>query len=569
LLVHLSPIQELIAAAIPDREALLWRDRRFTYAELNARCRRFARVLRRLGLGCRVERSHLDPWQSGQDHVALYLYNCNEYLEALMGAFQARAVGVNVNYRYVADELQYLLNDSGARAIVYHLGFAPTLREVLPRLPQLRTLIHVADESGEAPLAGSLDYEELLAAESADPLDLPYCADDLYILYTGGTTGMPKGVLWRQEDVFFNGLGGHVPGFPKLDTEQKILDHIQLGIGGRFLIAMPFMHGAGHWSALNSWHRGGTAVLPDENRRLDAHSFWRAVEQHRADQIGVIGDAFAQPLIRALHEQSYDVSSVRLVMSTAAVFSPSVKQELLSLLPEGTMVVESIGGSEMGLQAMSMTMGSGESGLPTFELRPGTVLLDADRRALLTSKSSEIGELGEIGEIGWIASSGHLPLGYLEDPDKTRRTFPTIDGTRYVVGGDRARYDENGRLVFLGRESVCINTGGEKVYVEEVERVVKSHRAVLDALVVGVPSERYGAEVTAVISLKPGETAPSAAELRAHCAPHLAGYKIPRTIVVAPEVARSPSGKPDYAWAKSFAVTALRSSVCSPTATPS
>ena len=560
MLVHLAPIQDLIAAAIPDREALVWRDRRFTYAQLNARCRRFGRALLRLGLGCRTERRNLQPWQSGQDHVALYLYNGNEYLEALMGAFQARAVGVNVNYRYVADELHYLLDNSGARAIVYHLAFAPTLRQVLPRLPQLRTLIHVADDSGEAPLPDSLDYEELLAAERPDALDLPYSADDLYILYTGGTTGMPKGVLWRQEDVFFNGLGGHVPGFPKLDDEQKILDHIQLGIGGRFLIAMPFMHGAGHWSALNSWHRGGTAVLPDENRRLDAHSFWQAVERHGADQIGVIGDAFAQPLIAALHERSYDVSNVRLVMSTAAVFSPTVKQELLALLPGGTMVVESIGGSEMGLQAMNMTIGAGDGGLPTFTLRPGTVLLDAERRGLLAPQTAgESGESGAIGKIGWIASSGHLPLGYLEDPEKTQATFPTVAGTRYVVGGDRARFDENGRLVFLGRESVCINTGGEKVYVEEVERVVKSHGAVLDALVVGVPSERYGEEVTAVVSLKPGEAAPSAAELRAHCAPHLAGSKIPRTVVVAPEVTRSPSGKPDYAWAKSFAVGALRS----------
>jgi len=550
LLVHLSAIQDLIAGAIPDREALVWRDRRFTYGELNARCRRFGQALRRLGLGCRVERDRLEPWKSGQDHVALYLYNGNEYLEALMGAFKARAVGVNVNYRYVADELHYLLEDSGARAIVYHLGFGPTLRQVLPRLPQLRTLIHVADDSGERPLPGSLDYEDLLAIETPEPLGLPYSNDDLYILYTGGTTGMPKGVLWRQEDVFFNGLGGHVPGFQKLDAEQKILDHIQMGIGGRFLIAMPFMHGAGHWSAINTWHRGGTAVLPDENARLDAHSFWQAVERHGVDQIGVIGDAFAQPLISALHERRYDVSNVRLVMSTAAVFSPTVKQELLSLLPPGTMVVESIGGSEMGLQAMSMTMGAGDAGLPTFELRPGTVLLDADRRGLLPLSSTEL------GEIGWIASSGHLPLGYFEDAEKTRRTFPTIDGTRYVVGGDRARYDENGRLVFLGRESACINTGGEKVYVEEVERIVKSHPAVLDALVVGVPSERFGQAVTAVVSLAPGNVAPSVAELRAHCAPHLAGYKIPRALVTAPEVVRSPSGKPDYGWAKEFALRA-------------
>jgi 3-oxocholest-4-en-26-oate---CoA ligase len=330
---------------------------------------------------------------------------------------------------------------------------------------------------------------------------------------------------------------------------------------------MPFMHGAGHWSAINTWHRGGTAVLPDETRRLDPHSFWRAVERHRADQIGVIGDAFAQPLIQALRERRYDVSSVRGVMSTAAVLSASVKRELLSLLPEGVFVVESIGGSEMGLQAMSLSAGDGgESGPPAFELRPGTVLLDAERRGLLRAgsgkrdetdevgKLGEIGEVGEVGEVGWIASSGHLPLGYFEDPEKTRQTFPTIAGTRYVVGGDRARFDASGRLVFLGRESVCINTGGEKVYVEEVERIVKSHPAVLDALVVGLPSERFGEEVTAVVSLRPGRPAPTVADLREHCARELAAYKIPRAVVTAAEIARSPSGKPDYAWAKRHAL---------------
>jgi fatty-acyl-CoA synthase len=268
----------------------------------------------------------------------------------------------------------------------------------------------------------------------------------------------------------------------------------------------------------------------------------------------VIGDAFAQPLIQALDEKRYDVSTVRGVMSTAAVFSTSVKQKLLDRLPAGVFVVESIGGSEMGLQAMSMSAARAESGPPSFELREGTVLLNAERSGFLEPGTTEEGEIGEIGEIGWIASRGHLPLGYLEDAEQTGKTFSIIDGTRYVVGGDRARFGKDGRLVFLGRESVCINTGGEKVYVEEVERVVKSHPAVLDALVVGVPSERFGEEVTAVVSLSSNSAPPTVPELREHCARELAGYKIPRALVTAAEIVRAPSGKPDYAWAKQYAI---------------
>ena len=541
---NLAVIQELISRQLGDREAIVWRDRRFTYADLTARTRRLGRALRRLGLGCRQERAALQAWESGHDHVALYMYNGTEFVEGMYGAWKARAAFVNVNYRYKAEELLYVLEQADARAIVYHRAFAPTLAAVRDRLPRLEHLIVVDDGSSEAPLPGSLDYEALLAAEPDAPLDLPYSPDDLYVLFTGGTTGMPKGVLWRHEDVFFNGLGGHVPGFDRLDTEEKLLQHVQSGLGGRFIVLPPFMHGAGQWAAFNTFHRGGTVVLADETRRLDAHAAWRTIVREKVDQMTLVGDAFAQPLLDALREGGYDASSIRAIGSTAAVLSPAVKQALAAALPENTMFIESIGASEAGLQAMSWNAGEASKGLPVYQLRDNTVVLSADRERVLAPG---------VDEVGWIATKGHLPLGYLNDPERTRQTFPTINTVRYCLGGDRARYADDGRLLFLGRESMCINTGGEKVYVEEVERVVKSHPAVYDALVVGVPSPRWGQQVTAVVSVKAGATAPTAAELRAHCAPHLADYKMPKAVVAAPEIVRSPSGKPDYAWAAEHA----------------
>jgi fatty-acyl-CoA synthase len=548
MLVHLGTIQERVADLVPDREAVVWGDRVLTHRDLTARSRRVASALCGLGLGCRTDRRDLQPWESGQDHVALYLYNGPEWIEAMYGALKARTAFVNVNYRYKAEELVYVFTNSDARAVIYHAAFAPTLAAIRDRLPALRHLIQVADDSGEPLLPGAVDYEAWLAGASAAPPELPYSADDLYVLYTGGTTGLPKGVLWRHEDVFYNGLGGHLPGFPRLETEEQLRDHVNLGIGGRSLICLPFMHGAGQWNAFNSFHRGGTVVLPEERRRLDPQSVWRAVAQHRCDAIMMTGDGVARPLLAALREGTHDVSSIRAVTSTAAVLSRAVRDELLAAMPEGTLLLESLGASEQGLQAMASDTESGHAGLPAYPPREGTVLLRDDRQGVLPPGSDGV---------GWIASTGNLPLGYLGDRKKTEDTFPIVAGVRYSVGGDRGRWLPDGRLLFLGREAMCINTGGEKVFVEEVERVLKSHPAVDDALVVGTPSERWGQQVTAVVSLRPGSVTPSLEDVRAHCGPHLAGYKVPKALVTAPEIVRSPSGKPDYAWAKQLAEATL------------
>ena len=548
MLAHLGLLQERIAGLVPDREALVWGDRALTHAELAARSRRIANAVRALGLGCHTERDRLEPWESGQDHVALYLYNGPEWIEAMYGVLKARAAFVNVNYRYKTEELRYVLETGQARAIIYHAAFAPTLAAVRDQLPALQHLIQVRDDSNEPLLPGAIDYDTWVAGAGDALPDLPYSADDLYVLFTGGTTGLPKGVLWRQEDVFYNGLGGHLPGFNRLETEEQLRDHVNLGIGGRSLVCLPFMHGAGQWNVFNSFHRGGTVVLPDEMRRLDAQSVWRAVERHRCDALMVTGDGVARPLLAALREGSYDVSSIRALTSTAAVLSRAVRDELVAALPDGLLLIESIGASEMGLQAMTNDTESGHSGLPAYPPREGTVLLRSDRSGVLSPGADEV---------GWIAYRGHLPLGYLGDPEKTRETFPVVEGIRYSVGGDRGRWLADGRLLFLGREAMCINTGGEKVFVEEVERVLKSHDAIDDALVVGTPSERWGQQVTAVVSLRAGAAAPALDAVRAHCAPHLAGYKVPKAVVTAPGIVRSPSGKPDYAWAKQFALDAL------------
>jgi len=547
--IHLGLLQERIAQLVPDQDAVVQGDLVISHAALAARSRRVANAVRGLRLGCRVERDRLQPWESGQDHLALLLYNGPEWVELMYGLLKARTAFVNVNYRYKAEELLYLLDNSASRAIVYQAAFAPLVAAVRDRLPALKHFIQMDDGSGEPLLPGALDYAAWVAAAGDAMPDLPYSPDDIYLLYTGGTTGMPKGVLWRQEDVFFNGLGGHVPGFPRLETDEQLASHVGMGIGGRTLICLPFMHGAGQWGMFNAFHRGGAIVLPEETRHLDGDAIWRAVARHRCDAIMVTGDGVARPLLEALHAGSYDVSSIRIVTSTAAVLSRAVRDELVAAFPDGLMLFESIGASEMGLQALTNDTESGHSGLPAYPPRDGTVLLRADRSDVLPASDHE--------EVGWIAFTGHLPLGYLGDPDKTREVFPVVQGVRYSVGGDRGRWLPDGRLLFLGRESMCINTGGEKVFVEEVERVLKSHPAIRDALVVGTPSERWGQQVTAVVSLRTGAEPPAVDALRAHCDPHLAGYKLPKAVITAPEILRSASGKPDYAWAKQFAVDAL------------
>jgi len=534
----LPDINEAIAAVIPDREAIVTATRRLTWRELQLRTRQLANVLIGAGLGCQRERAGLAPWESGQDHLALYLYNGHEYLEGMVGAFRARAAPFNVNYRYVDDELLHLLRDARTRAIIYHASFAPRLARVLSQLPPMALLLQVDDGSGEALLPGARDYESTLAAASDALPTVRSSEDDLYIIYTGGTTGTPKGVLWRQVDIFFAALGGRVPGGEAVKSVDEIAARVPYGDMMRMLPAAPFMHNAGHWSAFITLHQGGTVVVQGNPRHLDPDDIWRTVEREHVFTLSIVGDAFARPLIDQLRSTRYDLSALKVLGSGGAILSAPLKQALLELLPD-VVIIDGFGASETGAQGATATA-AGSAAPTAFRMDDHTVVLDeALARPLRPGETAT----------GWVARSGHVPLGYLGDEAKTKQTYRVIDGVRYSIPGDRAQVTADGDIRILGRDSACINTGGEKVFAEEVERALKRHPAVYDVLVTGTPSERWGEQVTAVVALRPGANA-SEEELREAAAADLARYKLPRSFVFVDAVRRTPTGKPDYLWAK-------------------
>ena len=544
----LADINEAIADAIPERDAIIAPDRRLTWRDFQMRSRRLANVLVKTGLGCHRERRDLAAWESGQDHIGLYLYNCAEYLEGMVGASKARASAFNVNYRYVEDELIYLFRDARARAVIYHAGFAPRLAQILPQLPDIRLLLQVDDGSGEPLLPGAIDYESALAQASDAPPARTASEDDLYILYTGGTTGMPKGVLWRQVDIVFAALGGRVPGMPAVSNVAELVERSRHGGAFlRLLPAPPFMHGAAHWSAFMMLHQGGTVVLPSNTRKFDADDVWQTVERERVVSLTIVGDAFARPLIDQLRTSRYDLSSLQILGSGGAILSPALKQAFLELLP-GLMIFDGFGASETGAQGSSLTA-AGMDAPTSFRMDDHTVVLDQGMTRPLAPGEEEI---------GWLARAGHVPLGYLGDQAKTHRTYPTLGGVRYSVPGDRAQLTADGSIRVLGRDSVCINSGGEKIFAEEVERALKEHPAIYDVVVTGTPSEQWGEQVTALVTLRPGMAA-AEDDLREAAARSLARYKLPRSFVFVEQIVRAPSGKPDYRWAKQTATTALQS----------
>jgi fatty-acyl-CoA synthase len=534
---NLAQIHEAIAAAIPERECIVFRDRRLSWADVTERTRRLANHLCEHGLGVRRGRAELAGWESGQDHLALYLHNCNEYLEGMLGAFKARVAPFNVNYRYVEEELLYLLRDAGTRGIVYHASFAPVLAKVLPQLPDLRLLLQVADASGHDLLPGASDYETALAQSSPERPPLDWSPDDLYVLYTGGTTGMPKGVLWRQADIFVAALGGRTSRGAELDSLDAIVERARGN--NRVLPTPPLMHGAAHWASFNAFHGGNPILMQDVNDRLDAHDVLSTAERERASLMLIVGDAFGRPLLDQLQQKSYDLSSLRVLVTGGAALNAGLKRGLLECLPDLT-IIDSVGSSETGSQATNVSTRATGATTGTFEPGPGACVLSED-----LTRQLEPGD----AEVGWFAQSGRVPLGYLGDREKTERTFPTVQGVRYSVPGDRSRLRADGVLELLGRDSVTINSGGEKIFAEEVEHALRQHPAVYDAVVCGRTSARWGQEVVAVVSLREGERA-SESGLRDECARHLARYKLPKAFVFRDTIVRSPSGKADYRWAR-------------------
>jgi acyl-CoA synthetase (AMP-forming)/AMP-acid ligase II len=540
---NLAKAFDTLVESLADRECIVWRDRRLTYGDVADRSRRLSSYLHGRGLGVRRERADLAGHESGQDHVALALYNGNEYLEGMLGSYQARVAPFNVNYRYVGEELRYLLNDARPRAMILHSSLAPTLGEVLPTLDSTPdVLLQVADESGHDLLPGAEWYEDALAASSPAGAPLEPSPDDLYILYTGGTTGMPKGVLWRQHDIFMAAMGGRKVGTWEIVTSYEgITERLVESMPLRLMILPPLMHGAAQWAAFMLMAQGATLLFPDETRHVEPDDVWSTIEREKGNSMTIVGDAVLRPLLLQLDKKSYDLSSFFAVGNGGAPLTPAVRAMAMERIPN-LVISDSAGSSETGAQMHVTSVDDVEVG--TFLPGPGTVVTDETLSHVLTP--------GHEGN-GWLAQTGSVPLGYLGDPEKTERTFPVIDGVRYSIPGDRARHLVNGEIQLLGRDSVTVNSGGEKIFVEEVERAIAGHPAVADVVVTGRPSERWGSEVVAVVQLGEGASA-DGASIVDHASAHIARYKLPKEVVFVDRIQRSPSGKADYRWAAETAV---------------
>ena len=535
---------DAVVEVIGDRELIIQGDRRYTYAQIVERSNRLAVYLHRRGLGCHTERSELAGHEVGQDLLGVYAYNGPEYVEAMIGAWRARVAPFNVNYRYVKNELQYLLADAGATALLYHATFAQRVAEVLPDLPRLRVLIQIADDSGNDLVHGAVDYESIVASGPTDPPPVEPLPDDLYVLYTGGTTGMPKGVLWRQHDIFMTSFGGrNMYTGEAAGSYEDIAKRVAQGPGTKLLTLPPLMHGAAQWSVMTALTTGQTVVLSSTPSRFDPDEVVQTIEREKVLSVQLVGDAMARPLADAIERGSADVSSLALVANGGALLTPTGKQRLIDVKP-GLMVVDGVGSSETGIQMSHMsTPGAVSTG--TFSAGPDTAVAAEDLDSILKA--------GHDG-IGWLAQRGYVPLGYKGDAAKTAKTFPVIDGVRYSIPGDRARHLADGSIELLGRDSVTINSGGEKIFAEEVETAILSHPAVADVVVSGRPSERWGQEVVAIVALTDGASA-DAQELIDHAGGSIARYKLPKAIVFRPVIERSPAGKADYRWAREQAIS--------------
>ena len=524
---NLADLFEAAVDAFGDREYLVADGERRTYAEMEQRANRLAHHLLAAGIG-------------PGDHVGIYSYNSVEWVETAWAVFKIRAIWVNINYRYVEDELRYLFTNANLKALVFQREFAPHVAALRSSLPTLEHLIVIEDGTEEPnPGVDVVSYEVALSEGSPERDFAPRSDEDIYILYTGGTTGMPKGVVWQHKDVVY-ALGGGVD--PTTNTRiERPEEFVERGQGGfvltHFPIA-PLMHGATQWSVLGRSFVGDRIVL---TARFDPERVWATVEAEKVNSVMVTGDAMAKPLVEVLDERlgDFDLTSLFAVVSSAALFSAPVKDRYFVHLPT-IMITDAIGSSESGNNGMTMVtkdttaMKSG----PTVSRLGDTVVFDEDLVQV---------EPGS-GVIGKIARSGDIPVGYYNDPVKTAETFITVDGTRYVMPGDFATVEADGSITLLGRGSVVINSGGEKIFPEEVESAVRSHPAVTDAIVCGAPDERWGQTVAEIIAPRPGQSA-SLAEIQEHCRTHIAGYKLPRRLFIVESIQRSPSGKPDYRWA--------------------
>ncbi|MFD5517651.1 acyl-CoA synthetase [Streptomyces sp. NPDC127066] len=557
---NLADLFESVVDVVPDREALVHIDipgtgaeRRLTYAELDAAANRVAHHL-------------IDSGIRPGEHLGLHLYNGVEYLQTVLACLKARIVPVNVNYRYVEEELAYLYQDADLVALVFDAEFTDRVAAARPRAPRLRHLVRVG---AAGPGAGTVDAEDPAGVEgavdragnegTADAVDFgdaeaagsplrgfpPRSADDQFIIYTGGTTGMPKGVMWRQEDLFFAGLGGGAPTGDPVTKPQELAERVAAGGAGiTFFPTPPLMHGTSTLTAFIAFNFGQRVVL---HRKFAPEDVLRTIEKERVTSVSLVGDAMLRPLIDALNGplKGTDCSALFSVSSSGAIMSDTVREQFQALVPN-VMLLNNFGSSESGFNGTATADSGPERG---FRIR-----VNARTRVVDPVTHEPVAA----GEPGRVAQRGHVPLGYYNDPEKTAETFFRKGDERWVLLGDMATVDEEGIVVVLGRGSQCINTGGEKVYPEEVEQALKSHPNVYDALVAGVPDPKWGSHVAAVVQLREGAPRPSLDDIQTHCRARLAGYKVPRQLVITDSIQRSPSGKADYRWAREVAVTADR-----------
>ncbi|MEU9701703.1 acyl-CoA synthetase [Streptomyces sp. NPDC047981] len=531
---NLADLFESVVDVVPEREALVYVDhpgtgaeRRLTYAQLDAAANRLAHHL-------------VDSGIRPGEHLGIHMYNGIEYLQTVLACLKARIVPVNVNYRYVEEELVYLYRDADLAALVFDAEFTERVAAARPQTEKLRHLVRVGTPHEDAPPLACVSFTDAEAAGSPERGFAPRSADDLFIIYTGGTTGMPKGVMWRQEDLFFAGLFGGDPAGEPVKRPEELAERVAAGGAGiTFFPAPPLMHGTSTLTSFIAFNYGQRVVI---HRKYVPEEVLRTIEKEKVSSVSLVGDAMLRPLIDALHGplKGTDLSSLFSVSSSGAIMSETVRAQFQALVPN-VLLLNNFGSSESGSNGKATDDSGPEKGF-RLEVNERTRVVDP-------ATYEEVA----VGEVGRLAQRGHVPLGYYNDAAKTAETFFQKGDERWVLLGDMATVDEDGIVTVLGRGSQCINTGGEKVYPEEVEQALKSHPDVYDALVAGVPDAKWGNHVAAVVQLRAGAPALDLETVQTHCRTRLAGYKIPRQLVIADAIQRSPSGKADYRWARSLA----------------
>ena len=537
-----ADIFEGVVDRVPDREAIVHGSTRLTYKELDARSNKAANALKKLGI------------KKGS-HVGIYAFNCVEWLEIMLGAYKLCAIPININYRYVEEELKYLIENADMEAIFYHKRFSKKLQNIKGQLPLLKSFICINDHSdNENVIEESFDFESLIINEDESRLKVQRSGDDQYILYTGGTTGMPKGVVWRMEDVLMT-LGGGIDAVTgeKYKTPEEFADKCFQDQTIALALA-PFMHGGAQWQSFNAFFSGWKLIINDQIS-FDADYIWEVVAKEKVMNLTIMGDAMGRPLCDALPkaiEKGLDLSSLFVLSSTASVFSATIKDTILEFLPN-LFLIDAVGSSETGATGVNIHTKDGKlkdsGGGPKFTKPEFSEILNLDTKEIIPPSDTQT--------IGYLARKGHVPLAYYKDEEKSKKTFIEVNGERYSIPGDMAKYEADGQMTLLGRGSVSINSGGEKIFPEEVEMALKVHPNIFDCLVVGVKDDRWGQKVVAVIQRRE-DIEISLEEIKEVASKYIASYKMPKAIVFSELIERAPSGKPNYKWAQQYANSELR-----------